>query len=508
MYPILHLYDVNADEVRFADVWPSLLKAAGAAAVIWFLVWLLRREPRRAGIVASLLVALYFYYFTYSGWIFQIVMVALAANWLIFLLYKSESDFRAFAAALNVMSVVIVGTATWGIVSTLMNPPAIVSEIELEPLTEEQQAMVGTTPNLYFIIMDGYGGQDVLERYYRTNNDEFISFLRDQGFWVAEHSRSNYLRTSLSLPATLNMEYLDEFIETHNLAMEEDPRPVLGRMKKSRVRLFLEQFGYTSVGISSGFTGWDMFGVEHFVDYKIAGANEFQSIVNQHTPAYPITVELAVMDPFSKHRELQFSAIDTFPEFPNMFPEHPIAGFIHIMSPHPPFVFERDGSPAEQKSPLFNLGDGDYLVDVTMDRIEYQVAYANQLKYTNELMTEAIAQLRQNDPEAIIVLQGDHGPGSGYHGSDPFKNDFIERSSILNAVYLPNQDYNDFYDTMTPVNTFRIIFNHYFGTDYEYLPDETYFSMTYAPYDLYRVNFAEEEQAADGSVEAQASPEE
>lgn len=488
-FPILHLYDVNVDQVHFSDVLPSLIKSIGGVCVLWGLIWLMKREPRRAAITASILVSLYYFYFTYSGWVAQTLVVVLVTNWLIYFLYQSKSDFRAFVTALNVGSAVMAGAAVFGIVSQLLNPPPMETGHEFDDFTEEQVALMDTTPNIYYILLDGYSGSDALRQFYRTNNSEFIDFLHDQGFWVGEHARSNYVRTLFSLPSTMNMDYLHEFVEKNDLVETTDERPAFNYLKQSKVRLFLQRFGYTSVGMSSGFTGWDMFGVQQFKDYKRGGANEFQSIVNQHTPLFPIAVALAVMDPFQKHRELQELVIGKIPELPKMFPEHPIVGFVHVMCPHPPFVFLRDGSPAEQKSPLFNLGDGDYIVGTIMNPVEYQTAYSNQLYHLNTLMEDAVARLRENDPEAIIILQGDHGGGSGYHATDIYKTNFLERTSILNAVYLPRGDYEDFYPTISPVNTFRIIFNRYFGEDYELLPDEVYYSMANRPYEFHYIEF-------------------
>ena len=45
---------------------------------------------------------------------------------------------------------------------------------------------------------------------------------------------------------------------------------------------------------------------------------------------------------------------------------------------------------------------------------------------------------------------------------------------ILNAYYFPDSDYRALYATVTPVNTFRIIFNKYFETRFEIIKDEIY----------------------------------
>ncbi|HSQ38856.1 MAG TPA: hypothetical protein VLM78_01750 [Anaerolineales bacterium] len=49
------------------------------------------------------------------------------------------------------------------------------------------------------------------------------------------------------------------------------------------------------------------------------------------------------------------------------------------------------------------------------------------------------------------------------------------RLSILNAYYLPNHA-DAVSESITPVNTFRIVFNLYLGGNFELLPDESFFS--------------------------------
>jgi hypothetical protein len=57
--------------------------------------------------------------------------------------------------------------------------------------------------------------------------------------------------------------------------------------------------------------------------------------------------------------------------------------------------------------------------------------------------------------------------------------------SIFNAYYFPDTDYELLSSQITPVNTFRIVFNRYFGADLELLPNRVYFSSTIRPYDFF-----------------------
>jgi hypothetical protein len=65
----------------------------------------------------------------------------------------------------------------------------------------------------------------------------------------------------------------------------------------------------------------------------------------------------------------------------------------------------------------------------------------------------------------VIILQGDHGSprAKGWE------------MTILNAYYLPDaQGRSRLYPSISPVNSFRVIFNAYFGADLPLLPDKAY----------------------------------
>jgi hypothetical protein len=53
---------------------------------------------------------------------------------------------------------------------------------------------------------------------------------------------------------------------------------------------------------------------------------------------------------------------------------------------------------------------------------------------------------------------------------------------ILNAYYLPGGKSAGLYPTISPVNSFRYVLNHYFGTKFPLLPDTCYYSTYQRPY--------------------------
>ncbi len=60
--------------------------------------------------------------------------------------------------------------------------------------------------------------------------------------------------------------------------------------------------------------------------------------------------------------------------------------------------------------------------------------------------------------------------------------DLKERMSILNAYYFPGQKYQGLYGRISPVNSFRVVLNTYFGATLELLPDRSFFSTWTDPY--------------------------
>jgi hypothetical protein len=57
---------------------------------------------------------------------------------------------------------------------------------------------------------------------------------------------------------------------------------------------------------------------------------------------------------------------------------------------------------------------------------------------------------------------GDHGLEKENHGVN------------INAFYLPENGEQNLYPTITPVNSFRVIFDTYFGTQYGLIDDISY----------------------------------
>jgi hypothetical protein len=94
-----------------------------------------------------------------------------------------------------------------------------------------------------------------------------------------------------------------------------------------------------------------------------------------------------------------------------------------------------------------------------------------------QALVEALLETSEQEP--VIILQGDTGPPYGYTtvGQDEDLTDGMlqQNMRILNAYYLPPDGETGLYPSISPVNSFRVIFNYYFNAGIPLLEDQSYY---------------------------------
>jgi hypothetical protein len=145
----------------------------------------------------------------------------------------------------------------------------------------------------------------------------------------------------------------------------------------------------------------------------------------------------------------------------------------HFLLPHGPYVFDRRGRfiSAEEES--------------TKD---WRDLYAEQLAFTNQRINELLDQLLSGPAESdpIVIIQADEGPHPEelvgnpdiYRWDQASDLDLKLKFAILNAYYLPTGS-ERLYPSITPVNSFRVLLNEYFGLDMAVLPDRSFIFPDY-----------------------------
>ncbi len=337
-------------------------------------------------------------------------------------------------------------------------------------------------PNIYFIVLDAYAGDNSLKKIFNYNNIEFLNFLKNNKFKVLKNSYSNYQDTHTSITSTLNMDYLHNSIENfseiknnYNLTRSK----IYDSMQNNYVFKLLKNYGYTIInhnsdyGFSSNLKNAD-FNINCSIFSDSMYLYYFQSTLIGSFEKQLRKINLSFL--YDSNRKNILCNFDSIKNLKNEF-NSPFFSFSHFLSPHPPFLFKEDGS----KVNFTNLS--------LVDEISYldKKLYIGQLKFINFKTKDLIKNILANDKESIIIIQSDHGSKYlakllGSKDNDPnidrrtiYTSE--EELEILNAIYLPKGKNQYIYDGLTPVNTFRLIFKHFMKLDIETIEDKNYYNI-------------------------------
>ena len=331
------------------------------------------------------------------------------------------------------------------------------------------------SPDIYYLIFDGFAGPNILLKYYDTDILYFIQQLEKRGVYVANESKSNYSMTISSLPSSLNMNYWDEL--ARNEIKDVGWIPVIPLLHDNLVSNYLHNRGYDLVTFPSGFWPTEDFQTDMKIS-PLINLNEYQENLLLYTPVPRIFPSIL----YDNHRNRINFTLNSLKNITNE--ERPIFVFAHILTPHPPFIFDGEGNPVHPQR-TYNHFDADDYRKLGGTTAEYQEMYSDQLNYIfSEILEMIDGILLESESPPILIIQGDHGPGSLVSQSHFEENNLDERFSIMNAYYFPDKDYSSLYPSITPVNTFRVILNKYFEENLPLLPDKNYFSILYHPYEF------------------------
>lgn len=472
LYPVIALWAANFNDVAPRDVMRALVVCAAVTLLVYVIARRLLGNAARAAVLVTWLGLAFFTYGHVYAWFLTRTGVGhryllpawgLVFAWLIGWSLRRRRALDWLTPALNVVALVALLGPTvtlvrfaWAAASPPVLPEQSVPAASLAP----QGA-----PDIYYIILDGYGRADRLNEFYGYDNQPWLTELTDQGFYVAEASRSNYPFTYLSLLSSLNYAHLATL--TERLGADSSVR-LYHLLEDSQVKRFLAARGYRTVAISSGYSATEFTHFDQYYATYARALNPFETRLLNNS--------LAVIwrrHSFSAQRERVLFAFEKLAEMPAL--PGPKFVFAHILAPHPPFVFGPQGE-ARNPAGLYDTHDASLFVGTPA---AYRQGYIDQLQTINALVLPMLERLiADSTTPPVIVVQGDHGPGVMFDLYSAESSCLPERYAIFNAYYLPGRP-DALYPGITPVNTFRVIFNTYLGADFALLPDTSYF----APYD-------------------------
>ncbi|PJE64592.1 MAG: hypothetical protein COU90_02010 [Candidatus Ryanbacteria bacterium CG10_big_fil_rev_8_21_14_0_10_43_42] len=491
LYPILFLFAENTDEVVVGDIIVPAMLSLGLTALVYGISWLLYRDSGKASIFTSFFLLLFFSYghiFEPENGLYWIRHRYLLTIWVVLFgagmygLWQTTRNTKSFSAILNIIAVVLVAGSLFQIGSYMFRVQNISTNGVYAHLdtAEHTNAIItakentGIRPDIYYIILDAYASADILKEV-GYDNTAFLAFLEDREFYVVPHSFSNYSATHLSLASSLNMDHIATLSTEPGFVTKEtiDHRTLI---EANRVRQFLQEQGYEFIQFNSH---WHATFKNRFADENVSVGYmpEFLNILYQTTAVYPIGEKFDAFNPRNiQYRRIK-SHLDYLPEIAKR--DGPTFVFAHLIVPHPPYVFDRNGN---------------FIQDEQETEEELRMAYIEQVMFINKQLARVVDEiLSESKTPPIIILQGDHG--SRLEDKTAIKKEseltdwFLkERLGALNAYYLPNGGQKALYEGMTPVNTFRVLFNYYFGTSFELRPDDSYLAPPWSDgYDIINV---------------------
>ncbi len=502
LHPVLALFATNDTKVAIGQALGTVLYVELGLVLVLGLFWWRSRRLPKAGLLTFLVVVFVFFFqhffdllAPYGGDLgrheYFLVLWLVAAVLAFRVAAASRTALTTTTLALNVGALFFIATPTLQVVlhqfKVVPQRAAAIAAIN-RPVPDLKLTAGQQPPDIYYLVVDRYARADVLEQVYGYDNDGFLGDLAKRGFTVGRHSAANYQRTAPSLAASLNLVYLDPIAET--LGRTSDDWVLLYRLLEDyKVWRALKGVGYRFIHFGSW---WTPTAANRYADQNVnwKAIPTFDRLFWAATAPGRLVLqaELGWTDYRSHQCErlnYKFARLAEVATAPG-----PKFVFAHVLLPHPPFIFDAAGRCLSRAEAMAR---------------SRQQNYGEQVSLTNRLLLSAIDRILAANEDAVIVVQADEGPWPASIAGDEFSigmdttpadwaaltaAEVKEKVAILNALRLPGAAAakSRLYPEITPVNTFRIIFNSYFSTDLPLLPDESYLYLDNGHlYDFLRV---------------------
>jgi hypothetical protein len=461
--PVLSMFAANPGQRSANELADSLWIVLGAAACLLLVAAAVYRELRKAALLVSVLVLVWWLQVDdgrIGAWLgerrYVMPMTYLAVlAWGVWL-YRRRTPLTG-----------LTGFSNWAALGAVL-PPIITLGIAsprsahagggaASPIVA---GTVASKPDIYYIVFDRYGDRKSIAGYGFQNDIE--EYLTGKGFYVARESRSNYMKTVLSLASSLNAGYLDDVVRGYE--QTANWTPVYQQLWRHRVGAFLRSQGYTYTHLGSWYypTRENPQATRNVNYYTIVPRAALRLFDSQAFSPVQRAFGPWLDDRLQNWHRVRRQLDDVTSLVPSAGPKFV---FLHILVPHPPYVFDHDGG---------------YVTKAEERKRSLAENYTNQVKAANAMIRRLVDGILRDSPSPpVVIVQGDEGPYPQGTGRDTFDwrtathSQLLEKTGILNAYYLPGVDASTLYPGISPVNSFRVVFNRYFGASLPLLPDRT-----------------------------------
>ena len=506
IFPILIIYSQNIGRVEITELFlPVIIIVGLTIGLYYFLKLILKNENKSAIIVTLILIMLFSYghiYYLLSDVMidefdigqnrYLIPAFGLVLGISIFFIIRARRVFDNATSILNVISIVFIIVAISNVAlvgaeitscDKCSNQEFFYEARDFTDYFESHEFSISENqelPDVYYLILDEYARNDALIEYHNFSNHELTEFLEKKGFHIAKNSFANYPMSVQSIPAIMNMDYIN-FLADEIGTEVRNYKPLNGK-----------NYGlYPNNMVIKNFKE---------MDYKIITFNTFALHLHEnpladktfcHRDKFLLDNRLAdVLARTSifgyyierwaegELRQATLCAFENFGNAGNVFDE-PVFVWAHVMLPHPPWIFGPNGEEITPGKPLL-ITDNPEFRDSGW---EPKRQYIQQVQFANKKTIEVVENILENNRNAIIIIQGDHGTAWETNWMEPSKEDAWQRLRNFDAIYFPDKDKRDLLlDDRTLVNTFRTVFNAYYESNYELLENKMYWGWNAKPY--------------------------
>jgi len=464
-YPVVGLYAYNISQLEVSYLIRPLLACIGFAFLCYFLSRALTRKHAAAVILACFLVLITFAFGIIRdyGRLYPILgikwgafpisiplwmLLTLAGGWLI---AKRLKNAAALLPVVNMIAIALFVLPTYQILTYQWRQRLPSPEQPIAVTAAETAA--NQSPDIYLIVVDAYSRQDVLQEELGFDNAAMIDELTRLGFYVAPCSGSNYSATTLQVAAVLNLDYHAELTEGQTI--EPYIPAIRQKIANSYVQRYLSARGYQIISFHNYFSFLNLPASDVYYDFRETYhfLTPFETMLLEKTPPGAFIFQANVIPAFKYYPKYAYDSyvLDRLEEIPAAVPG-PKFVYAHILMTHPPYIFGPDGA---------------YIGDEVPEEYANQSGYTDQITYLNQRLLAIIHRIMADSPTPpVILIQSDHGQFYAPHAI---------HQSVLNAFYLPGTPYEDWAASLSPVNSFRLVFNRYFGENLPLLPDRNYY---------------------------------
>lgn len=464
IYPGIVLYTQNVYESNFVDIIQISLLFIVFGLILYGIIFIISKKYYFSIIMTNLIMFFVLHYnllYRMLGekkWMHIIICISFCVLLVIvsIVLKKIQDEHQTTIVGIIILTFSVLLIMDYVIaIPKIVNKYKILSERNDTYNSKEyvsSENVSGT--NIYYVLLDEYGGQENLKEYYDYDNQSFYDSMLERKFNVSYSSRNEEgFSTVTIVPNLLNLDYVSEETMPEVERVQKFKNPYIYSFMKDKgydVNVFSYPDMLDTEGSKYSHGGESFY--EDKAGYFVLNNTAFVYIYNfwreqqKESETAPLSYGEELVQIMDEFTDLS----DTIRWKQNNF------SIGYFQTPHCPFFYDENGEEVNGDK-YYEWIDKNY--------------YLDYLKWTNKKIYEMVDKIIENDPQSIIIIQSDHGSRLVRHidevtgeGWDDESDVYCEKN-VLNCVYFKGQKLD--IEGLSGINTLRKVLNEEFGTEYE-----------------------------------------